>query len=154
MPRKILNSYGGFTADQWKTFTTLFSIYALYDILPRPDLELWREFVLACSLICSPLISEARALLAHTYFMNFCKGFEQLYGKHQVTHNMHLHTHLVDCILDYGPVYSFWLFIFGSLASETEREADKLIRCHEQRTSTRQIIFLSILIACFGIVWT
>ena len=24
MPRKILNSYGGFTADQWKTFTTLF----------------------------------------------------------------------------------------------------------------------------------
>ena len=29
MPRKILNSYGGFTADQGKTFTTLFTIYAL-----------------------------------------------------------------------------------------------------------------------------
>lgn len=29
MPRKILSSYGGFTADQWKTFTTLFSIHAL-----------------------------------------------------------------------------------------------------------------------------
>ena len=25
---------------------------------------------------------------------------------------MHLHTHLLDCILDYGPVYSFWLFSF------------------------------------------
>lgn len=25
---------------------------------------------------------------------------------------MHLHTHLIDCILDYGPVYSFWLFSF------------------------------------------
>ena len=25
---------------------------------------------------------------------------------------MHLHTHLVDCVLDYGPVYSFWLFCF------------------------------------------
>ena len=37
MPRKILSSYGGFTADQWKTFTTLFSIYALYAILPKPD---------------------------------------------------------------------------------------------------------------------
>ena len=44
MPRKILNSYGGFTADQWKTFTTLFSIYALSDILPKPHLELWRQF--------------------------------------------------------------------------------------------------------------
>ena len=26
MPRKIQNSYGGFTADQWKSFTLLFSI--------------------------------------------------------------------------------------------------------------------------------
>ena len=112
MPKKILNSYGGFTADQWKTFTTLVSIYALYDILPQADLELWRQFVLACSFICSPVISEARALLAHSYLVNFCKELEQLYGKHCVTPNMHLHTHLVDCILDYGPVYSFWLFSF------------------------------------------
>ena len=78
--KKMLKSYGGFTADQWKTFTTLFSIYSLYDILPKPDLELWRQFVIACSYICSPLISEARALLAHNYLLNFCKGFEQLKG--------------------------------------------------------------------------
>lgn len=25
---------------------------------------------------------------------------------------MHLHSHVVDCIMDYGPVYSFWLFSF------------------------------------------
>ena len=25
---------------------------------------------------------------------------------------MHLHTHITDCILDYGPVYSFWLYSF------------------------------------------
>ena len=25
---------------------------------------------------------------------------------------MHMHTHLADCILDYGPMYSFWLFSF------------------------------------------
>lgn len=29
-----------------------------------------------------------------------------------MTPNLHLHTHLVDCILDFGPVYSFWLFSF------------------------------------------
>lgn len=27
-----------------------------------------------------------------------------------MTPNIHLHIHLVDFILDYGPVYSFWLF--------------------------------------------
>lgn len=26
--------------------------------------------------------------------------------------NLHLHAHLRSCILDYGPVYSFWLFAF------------------------------------------
>ena len=25
---------------------------------------------------------------------------------------MHLHTHVVDCMLDYKSVYSFWLFSF------------------------------------------
>ena len=38
-PRKILNSYRGFTADQWKTFTTLFSIYALSDIFAQTTLR-------------------------------------------------------------------------------------------------------------------
>ena len=87
MPRKILSRYGGFTADQWKTFTTLFSIYALYAIL-------WRQFVLACSIIYSPVITEARALLAHSFLLDFCQGLEQLYGKHRVTPYMHLHTSL------------------------------------------------------------
>lgn len=112
MPKKIENSYGGFTADQWKSFTVLFSIYALWDILPRNDLELWRDFVMACSYLCCPVITEMKALLAHSYLLKFCKNFEQLYGKHRVTPNMHLHSHLVDCVLDYGPVYSFWLFSF------------------------------------------
>jgi hypothetical protein len=26
--------------------------------------------------------------------------------------SMQMHTHLADCMLDYGPVYSFWLFSF------------------------------------------
>ena len=39
--------------------------------------------------------------------------FEALCGKEKCTPNMHLHGHLRDCILDYGPVYSFWCFSFG-----------------------------------------
>ena len=30
----------------------------------------------------------------------------------QVTPNMHLHSHLVNCMLDYGLVNNFWLFSF------------------------------------------
>ena len=112
MPKKIQNSYGGFTADQWKSFTILFSVYAVYGILPSSDLELWRDFVMTCSLFCSTVITESRAQLAHSYILKFCRNIEELYGKHRITPNMHLHTHILDCILDYGPVYSFWLFSF------------------------------------------
>ena len=37
---------------------------------------------------------------------------EQLYGQDFVTPNMHVHDHLYDCVLYFGPVYSFWLFSF------------------------------------------
>ena len=47
--------------------------------------------------------------------MDFCKTFEQLYGKQYYTINMHLHAHLMDCIVDYGPVYAFWLFSYERL---------------------------------------
>ena len=44
--------------------------------------------------------------------MRFCTMFEALCGKEKCTPNMHLHGHLQDCILDYGPVFSFWCFSF------------------------------------------
>ena len=34
------------------------------------------------------------------------------YGTHVVTPNMHLHGHMKDVVLDYGPVQEFWLFSF------------------------------------------
>ena len=40
------------TADQWKNWTIYFSIYCLQDLLPPPQLECWRHFVLACTRIC------------------------------------------------------------------------------------------------------
>ena len=44
--------------------------------------------------------------------MDFCKKFVDLYGPEHCTINMHLHGHLLECIKDYGPVYSFWCFAF------------------------------------------
>lgn len=108
MPKKIRNSFGGFTAEQWKSFTVVLSIYALFNILPKTD---W-DFVMACAFLCSPVLAEAIAILAHSHPLNFRKCFEEIYGKDKVTLNMHLHTHPLDCVLGYGPVYAFWLFSF------------------------------------------
>ncbi len=50
--------------------------------------------------------------LAHALLQQFCRRVERMYGASIVTPNMHLHCHLRECLLDYGPVYNFWLFSF------------------------------------------
>ena len=112
LPKKISSSMGSFNADQLKNWTILFSVYALKGILPDEHLECWRKFVLACRRLCSRYLSVGNAKVADRLLLDFCRMFESLYGDQFVTPNMHLHGHLLDCILDYGPVYSFWLFSF------------------------------------------
>ena len=108
----ISSNYGNFTAQEWKNWTTIQSLYVLSGILPQSHLQLWERFVLACRLLCHPIITSTDIKKADVLLLNFCKGFEQLYGKTTTTPNMHLCCHLQESILDYGPIYGFWLFSF------------------------------------------
>lgn len=112
IPHKIASSFVSFTADQWKSWTSVFSLYALHEIISDDHLECWRFFVQACHVLTTPMISMEDVEEGHKLLQDFCTKFENIYGSHKVTPNMHLHMHLVDCIKDYGPVYSFWLFSF------------------------------------------
>ena len=49
---------------------------------------------------------------ADQYLHQFCRTFAALCGTEVCTPNLHLHLHLKDSLLDYGPVYAFWLFSF------------------------------------------
>ena len=48
----------------------------------------------------------------NSYILKFCRSVEDLYGSSKITPSMHLHCHLCECILDFGPVYGFWCFSF------------------------------------------
>lgn len=39
IPGKIANSFSGFTADQWKNWTVVYSLFALKGVLPENHLE-------------------------------------------------------------------------------------------------------------------
>ena len=38
-----------------------------------------------------------------------------------ITPNMHLHCHLKQSLLDYGPIHNFWLFSFERHNGKTEK---------------------------------
>ena len=112
IPRKIGTNYGNYTAEEWKNWTLTFSMYALYGIIPDNHLRVWERFVLACRILCQPVITKQEIKKADALLVNFCTGMEKLYGKQFLTCNMHLHCHLHSVLLDYGPVFGFWLFSF------------------------------------------
>lgn len=89
-----------------------YSIYCLQELIPPQHLECWRLFVLASRLLCKSCLADDDVRLADALLLRFCKEFQSLYGPDSVTPNIHLHAHLVDCVRDYGPMSSFWLFSF------------------------------------------
>lgn len=75
-----------------------FSIFALADILPKTDLDVWRNFVLACRALTSKFISSVEIARFVSYIIAFCKGVERVYGCSR------LHQIFI-CIVIYHSVY-------------------------------------------------
>ena len=112
IPSKIRSGFSGFKADQFKNWINIYSIPALYDILSSEHLECWRHFVLACRILCKQSLSHVEVDIADSLLIQFCKRVERLFGESAITPNMHLHGHIKDILLDYGPVQEFWCFSF------------------------------------------
>lgn len=112
IPSKIASGFSGFTADQFKNWIMIYSIPALFNILRPEQLECWRHFVLACRILCKQCLSRNDIELAECLLLRFCTKVECFYGKHVITPNMHLHGHIKEMLLDYGPSQELWLFSY------------------------------------------
>ena len=112
IPHKIESGFSSFKADQFKSWITIYSIPALYNLLPTNHLECWRHFVLACRILCKHSWTTTELEVADILLLKFCARVQEIYGKDAVTPNMHLHCHLKEVLLDFGPAQEFWLFSF------------------------------------------
>ena len=118
---KVQSNFSGLTAEQWKNWTTIYSIIALKQVVSDEVLECWRHFVLACHYLLKVELTYDDIQIADALLLNFCTRFEFLFGRDRVTPNMHLHCHLRECILDYGALRNFWLFAFERYNGVLER---------------------------------
>jgi len=112
LPLKIGSSFSGFTADQWKTWTNVYSPVALKGVIPDNHLRVWLLFVRACSILCSKIVKKSDVEIAHKYLKEFCIKFIDTYGDKHFTPNQHMHMHIRRCCYDFGSVYAFWCFAF------------------------------------------
>lgn len=112
IPNKISSKFSSLTADQWRNWTNVYSLYALRGVLPEEHYTCWSIFVEASIILSQHSISMEDVNKADEKLHVFCKTFETIYGKESCTPNMHLRCHIKECILDFGPISSFWVFPF------------------------------------------
>ena len=115
IPIKIASGFSGFTADQWKNWILVYSLFSLKEHLNYRHFQCWHLFVKACSILCRRSVKLDEVYSADRLLMEFCRNFEVLYGRQKCNINLHLHAHLSSTLFDHGPVYSFWLFSFERL---------------------------------------
>ena len=110
----MASGFSSFTADQWKHWTVLYSLACLKSILPICDFKCWLNLVKAAISFVQEVLAflEQKKLI---FLKTFCMEAESLYSAKYLTPNIHFHLHLLECIEDFGPVYSFWLFTFERL---------------------------------------
>ncbi|EIE86684.1 hypothetical protein G6F46_012025 [Rhizopus delemar] len=113
--RKTTTGEIGFShlkADEWKVWVASMSKVLLFGKLDQQYYQHWLKFVDANILIASPSITLEDAEKAHQLLVSFCSEMEGLYGAKNISINMHLHAHLKEGIVNYGPVYGYWVFNF------------------------------------------
>lgn len=113
IPNQIATMFSSLTADQWKHWTCVYSLFALKDKLDVRHYNCWSSFVAVCRLLCRRSVTQQDLDDAERCLYVFLRSFEKLYDKNKFcTPNMHMHVHLRKCIEDYGSVYNFWCFSF------------------------------------------
>ncbi|OAD65341.1 hypothetical protein PHYBLDRAFT_176253 [Phycomyces blakesleeanus NRRL 1555(-)] len=109
---KIAKGFPYMKADEWKSWCLVYSPVVLRDVLPLPEFKNWIEFVNACRYFTKPSVSEEDIEKGHKCLEEFCKGCETLYDLDLLSPSMHLHLYLRQTMIDFGPVYGYWLFSF------------------------------------------
>lgn len=114
VPRKIHagEGFANFTADQWRTFFTIYATVALWEHLPLKDRKILTHFVRVCTILVSRIVEVNLMKEAHQRLIEIVRLIEQHYGRDKITPNLHLSLHLCECSIDFGPLYAFWCFSF------------------------------------------
>jgi hypothetical protein len=114
IPRKVDcgEGFSNFTADQWRTFFTIYVTVSLWEYLPEVDRTILTHFVRICSILVSRILELDLVQEAHKRLIEIVKLIEKTYGRDKITPNLHLSLHLRNCSYDFGPLYTFWCFSF------------------------------------------
>ncbi len=112
LPKNIVSNWRMFNASEWKSWTTTYSLQALKGVIPPNLYDTWAQFVWACVLISKPCVTQTDLDEADLLFQGYIKSLQNAFGNEIIKPNNHMSCHLKECVEDFGPFHSFWLYAF------------------------------------------
>lgn len=112
--RKI-SDRASWKANEWLQWLIHYSKICLQKYLPRKYFDHYMLLVSSVVKLLGCDITAETFDQTENNLRKFVQNFEKLYGIHEMTYNVHLLSHLVDCAKDYGPLWTFSLFVFEDI---------------------------------------
>lgn len=132
------DGFAYFKADEWRIYSLFLSPLLLKGRLSNAQYENWMIFVGAMQVMSMPNVNVADLQKCHEEIVNFCKGFQRLYGKESLYSNAHYHTHLLSQMLDFGPFHSHHAFNYERYNSDLK--SIKTNRKNMERTVANKFV--------------
>ncbi|OXA48760.1 hypothetical protein Fcan01_16430 [Folsomia candida] len=98
-------------AHEWKIWMIL-AVPLLNGILSQPYLKHFSNFVTAITILCKDVITRADLETSDNLIKQFCVVLPDLYDSSYCSFNVHLVSHSVDCVKNWGPLWAYSLFQF------------------------------------------
>lgn len=90
----------------------MISPFTLMGLIPTQYFHHWMLLVFAIYLLTSSNVSHLNIDKAHVALCEFALLTESLYGKHEISFNIHLLTHLAESVRRHGPLSLMSTFVF------------------------------------------
>eukprot|EP00734_Pompholyxophrys_sp_LG126_P000185 Pompholyxophrys_sp_v1_NODE_31_length_3649_cov_4.542571.p4 type:complete len:104 gc:universal NODE_31_length_3649_cov_4.542571:1072-761(-) len=91
-------------------------------VMEEPFLSNWMDLIEGMTILLSKSISPDLLCHARVVLNQFCQDYELLYGLEHVNMNMHLLSHVVDCVEMNGPLWAYSCFGYESANGLVKRQ--------------------------------
>ena len=101
-------------ASEWRNWLLYYCIPCLENIIPRSHLDLLTSLSGAAYILNKNSISIEELKEADQLLRKYMKGFQILFGTKNMSFNIHLLSHLISTVKNWGPVWAHSAFPFKS----------------------------------------
>lgn len=101
-------------AREWENWLLFYSVVILRGILKKVYLDHWFLLAEAMHILLSDKITISMLEKAEMLLCEFVCKTQLFYGESAMTFNMHLLTHLKECVFNWGPLWATSAFPFES----------------------------------------